>query len=151
MLAFSVPTAQAVPPPNPGPPEVTLSVDDSPSPDAVITCTLYASKPNHSGSKVTGTGGISSCAGGTPASCNSEVDVEFYNNYSNQWMTGGSGPRQTKCPPPLRSSSASATCTNKPGDPNTGWRTVTVGTIVSPNGSHDSGTAYSSVLYVPCV
>ncbi|GAA0906233.1 hypothetical protein GCM10009574_098450 [Streptomyces asiaticus] len=116
-----------------------------------LTESYYASKPNHSGSKVTGTGGISSCAGGTPASCNSEVDVEFYNNYSNQWMTGGSGPRQTKCPPPLRSSSASATCTDKPGDPNTGWRTVTVGTIVSPNGSHDSGTAYSSVLYVPCV
>lgn len=150
LLAFTAPTSQAAPPPNPGPPEVTLSVDASPSPKAVITCTLYASKPNHSGSRITGTGGISACAGGTPSACNSEVDVQFYNKYSSQWMTGGSGPRQTLCPPPLRSSSASATCTNHPGDPNTAWRTVTVGSIVSSGGT-DSGTAYSAVLYVPCV
>lgn len=135
----------------PGPSEVTLSVADSSSPEAVIVCELHASKPNHSGSRITGVGGIRSCAGGTPASCNSEPSVEFSNNFSNQWMAGGPGERQTRCPPPLRSTTAAATCTNHPGDPNVAWRTVTIGTIVSPNGSHDSGTSYSSVLSVPCV
>ncbi|MDX3587643.1 hypothetical protein [Streptomyces europaeiscabiei] len=130
---------------------MTLSVADSSSPEAVIVCDLYASKPNHSGSRITGVGGIRSCAGGTPASCNSEPSVEFYNDFSNRWMEGGPGRRQHLCPPPLRSTTAAATCTNHPGDRNTAWRTVTIGTIVSPNGDRDSGTAYSSVLYVPCV
>lgn len=150
ILALSIPTAQAAPPPNPGPPEVALSIDAGTPSAAAITCTLFAAKPNHSGSKVTGVGGIASCAGGTPASCNSEATVEFYNNFSSSWMAGGPGHRQYSCPPPLRSSTDSATCTNHPGDPNMAWRTEAVGTIVSPTGSTDSDTAYSAVLYVPC-
>jgi hypothetical protein len=126
-----------------------VTVDD-PSLAAAVTCEVFANKPNLSGTRITGTGGISSCTGGSPASCNSEVDVEFYNNYSGTWMTGGSGPRQYSCPPPLRSSSASATCESHPGDPNTAWRSFTLGTIVAYGGGTSTGRAYSSVLYVPC-
>ncbi len=67
------------------------------------------------------------------------------------WMTAASGPRQHKCPPPVRSSTASATCISKPKDPKTAWRTVTVGTIISSTGDKDTGTAYSQVLHVSCV
>ncbi len=49
---------------------------------AAATCLAYASKPNHSGSRMTGTGGLSSCSGG-PVACTSEADLEYYNNFSN--------------------------------------------------------------------
>ncbi len=142
-------TAQAAPPPNPGPPSVEVTVPDAGPAGATASCVVYASKPNHSGSSMTGTGGFESCSGG-PAACNSEVDLEFYNNFSGMWMTAATSARQYKCAPPLRSTTAKGTCTNHPGDPNVGWRTATLGTIVSTNGSSDSRTAYSPVLYVPC-
>jgi hypothetical protein len=97
---------------------------------------------------MTGTGGIKTCSGG-PVACTSEVDLEFYNDFSNLWMTAGTA-RQSKCAPPLRSSTAAATCVNRPGDPKVAWRTSAVGTLVSSGGSHGSGTAHSDVLYVPC-
>jgi len=118
------------------------------SPEAVTECDFYASKPNHSGSKMTGTGGIKTCSGG-PVACTSEVDLEYYNDFSNMWYTAGTR-RQTQCAPPLRSSTAPADCVNHPGDPNVAWRTSTYGTMVSSGGSAGSGTANSPVLYVPC-
>ncbi|MFK0261419.1 hypothetical protein ACIQU1_08820 [Streptomyces angustmyceticus] len=114
----------------------------------ITTCDFYGSKPNHSGTRMTGTGGISTCTGG-PVACTSEVDLQFYNNFSHQWMTAGTK-RQSKCAPPLRSSTAAATCVNHPGDPKVAWRTSTVGTLVSSRGTHGSGTANGPVLYVPC-
>ncbi len=109
---------------------------------------FYASKPNHSGSRMTGTGGIKTCSGG-PVACTSEADLEYYNEFSSMWYTAGTS-RQTKCAPPLWSSTAASTCENRPGDPNVAWRTTTVGTLVSSGGSAGSGTVHSPVLYVPC-
>ncbi|MGX9923552.1 hypothetical protein ACWIG4_27300 [Streptomyces sp. NPDC002248] len=140
-------TALAGPPPNPNPPAVDVTAGPA-GPDAA-TCTFYASTPNHSGSSMTGTGGISACAG-TVATCASEVDIEFYNNFSSRWMTAGTSTRQTKCAPPLRSTTARTTCTNHPGDPNVAWRTTTVGSMVDQEGQVGTKTAYSNVLYVPC-
>jgi hypothetical protein len=147
LVAASTQTALAAPPPNPEPPEVTVAVQDA-SPEAVTECDFYASKPNHSGSRMTGTGGIKTCSGG-PVACTSEVDLEFYNAFSSRWMTAGTA-RQTKCAPPLRSSTAAATCVNHPDDPKVAWRTTTIGTLVSSGGSAGSGVANSPVLYVPC-
>ncbi|MET8138282.1 hypothetical protein ABZV24_41460 [Streptomyces sp. NPDC005251] len=126
---------------------MTVSATDG-APAAVTECDFYASKPNHSGSRMTGTGGIKTCSGG-PVACTSEVDLEFYNDFSSRWMTAGTA-RQSKCAPPLRSSTTATTCVNRPGDPNVAWRTSTVGTLVSAGGSHGTGTANSPVLYVPC-
>lgn len=100
LVAASTQTALAAPPPNPDPPEVTVTVQDA-SPEAVTECNFYASKPNHSGSRMTGTGGIKTCSGG-PVACTSEVDLEFYNDFSNMWYTAGTA-HQSKCAPPLRS------------------------------------------------
>ncbi|WP_189957567.1 hypothetical protein [Streptomyces alanosinicus] len=119
------------------------------SPEATVSCDFYASKPNHSGSRMTGTGGIRTCSGG-PVACTSEVDLEFYNNFSSMWMTAGTA-RQSKCAPPLRSSTAGSNCVHHPGDPNVAWRTTTIGTFVAPNGASAGGTGNSPVLYVPCV
>ncbi|WP_405467598.1 hypothetical protein [Streptomyces canus] len=148
MVATSTQTALATPPPNPAPPEITVTTQ-KPGSEADTECTFYASKPNHSGSRMTGTGGIKTCSGG-PVACTSEADFEVYNDFSRMWMTIGTS-RQTKCAPPLRSSTAAATCVNHPGDPNRAFRTTTVGTLVSAGGSAGSGTAHSNVLCVPCV
>ncbi|GGM06406.1 hypothetical protein GCM10010129_57780 [Streptomyces fumigatiscleroticus] len=148
LIVTSAQTALAAPPPNPAPPEITVTVPGE-SPEAVTSCDFYASKPNHSGSRMTGTGGIKTCSGG-PVACTSEVDLEFYNEYSRMWMTAGTA-RQSLCAPPLRSSTAAATCVNHPGDPNVAWRTTTVGTLVSKGGSVGGATPISPVLYVPCV
>uniref|UniRef100_UPI003F494C28 hypothetical protein n=1 Tax=Streptomyces achromogenes TaxID=67255 RepID=UPI003F494C28 len=98
---------------------------------------------------MTGTGGIKTCSGG-PVACTSEADLEVYNDFSNMWMTTGTS-RQSQCAPPLRSSTAAATCVHHSGDPTHAFRTTTVGTLVSAGGSHGSGTANSPVLYVACV
>lgn len=148
LVATSTQAALAAPPPNPGPSEVTVTIQDTES-EAAATCIFYASKPNHSGSRMTGTGGIETCSGG-PAACTSEADLEAYNDFSRMWMTIGTS-RQTKCAPPLRSSTAAATCVNHSGDPRRAFRTTTVGTVVSTSGGTAHGTAYSDVLYVPCV
>lgn len=52
------------------------------SPEAVSECDFCASKPNHSGSRMTGTGGIRTCSGG-PVACTSEVDLGCYDDFSN--------------------------------------------------------------------
>ncbi|WBO69730.1 hypothetical protein [Streptomyces camelliae] len=98
---------------------------------------------------MTGTGGIKTCSGG-PVACTSEVDLELYNDFSNQWMTIGTA-RQSKCAPPLRSSTAAATCEHHSGDPTHAFRTTTYGTLVSSGGSAGGGTANSPVLYLACV
>ncbi|MCS0639784.1 hypothetical protein NX801_29935 [Streptomyces sp. LP05-1] len=151
LFIAAVPAAQAEPPENPGPPEVSLRVEESPegAPAGVVTREPYASKPLHSGSRITGAGGIRSCSS-TPAACNSEVGVEFCNNLSRMWMTGGASPRRYRCPPPLRSATASTTRQGHAGDPDTAWRTVTVGSITSTSCDTASGTAYSPVLSKPC-
>jgi hypothetical protein len=146
-VAASTHTALAAPPPNPEPPEVKVTTQDAFPADA--DCYFYAFKPNHSGSRMTGTGGIKSCDGG-PVACTSEVDLEYYDNFSSMWYTAGTA-RQSLCAPPLRSSTAAATCVSHPGDPNVAWRSTTYGTLVSSGGSAGSGTANSPGLYVPCV
>ncbi|MFF5435424.1 hypothetical protein ACFY5K_36200 [Streptomyces griseofuscus] len=113
-----------------------------------MSCTFNALRPNHSGSRMTGTGGIKTCVG-APAACNSESDLEFYNDFSRMWMTAATS-RQSQCAPPLRSSTAAATCVNHPGDPSVGWRTMTIGTLVSSGGQVGSGDAESPVLFVSC-
>ncbi|CQR59541.1 Hypothetical Protein sle_00790 [Streptomyces leeuwenhoekii] len=54
-------TAQAAPPPNPGPPSVEVTVPSAEPAGETASCVFYASKPNHSGSTMTGTGGIETC------------------------------------------------------------------------------------------
>ncbi|MFD9285174.1 hypothetical protein ACFWD7_49620 [Streptomyces mirabilis] len=148
LVATSTQTALAAPPPNPAPPEITVTTQDA-SPQATTSCDFYASKPIHSGSRMTGTGGIKTCSGG-PVACTSEVDLELYNDFSNQWMTTGTA-HQSKCAPPLRSSTAAATCEHHSGDPTHAFRTTAYGTLVSSGSSAGSGTANSPVLYLACV
>ncbi|RRQ72647.1 hypothetical protein CQW39_31510 [Streptomyces griseofuscus] len=113
-----------------------------------MSSTFNALKPNHSGSRMTGTGGIKTCVG-APAACHSESDLEFYNNFSRMWMTAATS-RQAQCAPPLRSSTAAATRVNHPGDLGVGWRTMTIGTPVSSGGQVGGGDAESLVLFVSC-
>ncbi|MFJ6669216.1 hypothetical protein [Streptomyces sp. NPDC091383] len=41
-------------------------------------------------------------------------------------------------------------CESKAGDPNVGWRSTVLGTMVNSSGDAGSGSAESPVLYVPC-
>lgn len=84
-------------------PKTTLTVEDANSPEHVITCTLFANKPNYSGGKITGTGGISGCVSSTPDACASEVDLELYLPGPDEWTMAAPSSRQLKCPPPARS------------------------------------------------
>ncbi|GAA3774573.1 hypothetical protein GCM10022403_006840 [Streptomyces coacervatus] len=147
LVATSSQTALADPSPNPGPPEITVTAQDV-SPETVVECDFYASKPIHSGDRMTGTGGIATCSGG-PAACTSEVDLEVYNDFSNRWMTTATK-SQHKCAPPLRSATAAADCIHHSGDATHALRTSTLGTVVSSSGHTASGTAYSDVLYLAC-
>lgn len=147
LVVTSTTTALADPLPNTEPPEVTVTLQGSDS-TLDTSCTFNAIKPNHSGSRMTGTGGIKTCSGG-PVACTSEVDLEFYNDFSDLWMTAATS-RQYLCAPPLRSSTSAATCVNHPGDPKVGWRTTTVGTFVNTSGSVGGASPESPVLWVPC-
>ncbi|MEV8529270.1 hypothetical protein AB0451_34870 [Streptomyces sp. NPDC052000] len=147
LLATAAPLAQAAPPPAPGPPTVSVTAGGDPLKDTVI-CNVTAIKPNLSGTRVTGTGGISSCTPHAPYSCSSDVDLEFYNEYSSRWMTGATSPRQYSCPPPARWTTAATTCVSQPADRQIAWRSVAVGSIVY--GTTSTKEAYSAVLYVPC-
>ncbi|MCX5357345.1 hypothetical protein OG864_00935 [Streptomyces sp. NBC_00124] len=122
-----------------------LEVGDARSPQHVVTCALFASKPNYSGSKITGTGGISGCTG-TPDACASEVDLEVYLSGPG-WVTAATSARQLKCPPPARSTTASLSCDSSASTYS--YRTVTLGTIV--HDGTDSNTATSAVLNVKCL
>ncbi|MFE8946901.1 hypothetical protein [Streptomyces sp. NPDC007856] len=82
--------------------------------------------------------------------CTSEVDLQLFNDCSNQWTTIGTA-RQSKCAPPLRSSTAGASCEHHSGDPTHAFRTTTYGTLVGSGGSASSGSAHSPVLYLACV
>ncbi|MFB7936951.1 hypothetical protein [Streptomyces sp. NPDC056049] len=146
LVALGSTTATAVtPPPNPGPDEVKVTAFGATN----TICYFNALKPNHSGSRMTGTGGIKSCTGG-PVACSSEVDLEFYNNFSRMWMTAGTSSRQFLCAPPLRSTTAAATCIYQPGDPTVAWRTSTLGSMVNASGASTTATAYSPILYIAC-
>ncbi|UUU32290.1 hypothetical protein JIX56_21585 [Streptomyces sp. CA-210063] len=129
-----------------GNPEVTLRVEESPDAAEAITCQIFANKPNYSGGKITGTGGLSSCAGGTPLACNSEVDLQIYLSGPG-WTTAGASPRQHRCPPPARSTTASVSCEST--SQTYSYRSQTLGTITA--GSTDSDTATSSTLNVKCL
>ncbi|MFJ4715154.1 hypothetical protein [Streptomyces sp. NPDC088785] len=113
-----------------------------------ISCTFNAIKPNHSGSKMTGVGGIKTCSGG-PVACSSEADLEFYNNFSNMWMTAATS-RQHNCAPPARTSTSTATCVSHSGDPKVSWRTSTVGSFVASDGRVGTGAVNSSLLSIGC-
>ncbi|MFG2463604.1 hypothetical protein ACGFWE_42120 [Streptomyces sp. NPDC048523] len=95
-------------------------MDDANAPEHVITCALFANKPNYSGGKITGTGGISGCAPSTP--------------------DAGSSARQHNCPPPARSTTAPVNCDST--STTYSYRTVTLATIVHEG--TDSGTATSA-------
>nr|ANO42848.1 hypothetical protein A8713_037030 [Streptomyces sp. SAT1] len=98
---------------------------------------------------MTGTGGIKTCSGG-PVACASQVDLEYYNEFSSRWMTTGTK-SQAQCAPPLRSSTAAANCIHHSDDDTLPYRTTTYGTFVSAGGGHASGVANSPVLYLACV
>ncbi|MEU3341940.1 hypothetical protein [Streptomyces sp. NPDC006668] len=116
------------------------------SANAEISCDLFASKPNYSGGKITGTGGISSCSGGTPLACNSEVDLQIYLSGPG-WTTAAASGRQYKCPPPARSTTASLSC--KSSDETYSYRSETLGTITAQSTS--SGVVTSPALNVKCL
>lgn len=82
--------------------------------------------------------------------CTSEVDLQLDNDCSNHWTTMGTA-RQSKCAPPLRSSTAAATGEHHCGDPTHAFRTTTYGTLVGSGGSAGSGSAQGPVLYLACV
>ncbi|MFF3920580.1 hypothetical protein ACFYZB_45765 [Streptomyces sp. NPDC001852] len=113
----------------------------------VVYCDLFANKPNYSGGKITGTGGISSCSPHTPFSCSSEADLQIYLTGPGRWETQAASPRQHSCPPPARSTKASSSC--DPSSTTYSYRTETLGTIYY--GETSSGTAYSNVLNVKCL
>ncbi|MDT9701114.1 hypothetical protein [Streptomyces sp. P17] len=125
---------------------MNLTVEDADSPQHVITCTLFANKPNYSGGRITGTGGISGCVPSTPDACASETEVEVYLSGPG-WQTAAQSPRQYKCPPPARSTTAALSC--DPISTTYSYRTVTLGTIVHEG--TDSGTSTSTVLNVKCL
>ncbi|MFD9794200.1 hypothetical protein ACFWXK_24990 [Streptomyces sp. NPDC059070] len=147
LTAAGTQAALAVPPPNPYPPEITVVVP-GPSSAQDTSCTFNAIKPNYSGSKMTGVGGIKMCSGG-PVACTSEVDLEFYNEFSRMWMTSGTS-RQHMCAPPARTSTSTGTCVSHPNDPKVGWRTSTAGSFVNKDGQVGTGSTNSPVLYIPC-
>lgn len=143
--AFAAPTASAEPDP-PGTkanPRATLTVG---SPAHVITCALFANKPNYSGGKITATGGISGCVPNAPDACASEVDLEVYIPGAGQWSTAASSRRQLSCPPPARSTAATMSC--DPSSTEYIYRAKTLATIVHEG--TDSNTSTSSTLHVRC-
>ena len=127
-------------------PNVLLKVGDDRSPEHVITCALFANKPNYSGSKITGTGGISGCVPEPPDACSSEADLEVYLSGPG-WVTAATSARQHKCPPPARSTTATLSC--DPSSETYSYRTVTLGTIVHEG--TDSNTSTSTTLNVKCL
>ncbi|MGW0425091.1 hypothetical protein [Streptomyces sp. NPDC003015] len=128
-------------------PRTTLTVEDANSPEHVITCALFANKPNYSGGKITGTGGISGCVPSTPDACASEADLELYIAGADEWTTVAASSRQHKCPPPARSTTAALSCDST--STTYIYRTKTLGTIVHEG--TDSGTATSTTLHVKCL
>ncbi len=148
--AFAGSTASADPAP-PGAskvkPEATLSVKDVRSPKHVITCALFANKPNYSGGKITATGGISGCVPNAPDACASEVDLELYLPGPDQWTTAAASSRQHKCPPPARSTKATLSCDST--STTYIYRTKTLATIVHEG--TDSNTSTSRTLHVKCL
>lgn len=142
-------TAVAATPPGPPPNPVGELTVSSPGTRAVqdtVTCTFYASKPNYSGGRITGTGGISSCSPHAPYACNSEVDLEVYLVGPRVWQTVAASNRQYSCPPPLRSTTAAMSCSST--SISYSYRTKTLGTVVY--GTTSSGTWDSAVLSVQC-
>ncbi|MEU5893087.1 hypothetical protein ABZ835_40570 [Streptomyces sp. NPDC047461] len=123
-----------------------MEVGDGRSSQHVIKCALFANKPNYSGSRITGTGGISGCVPEAPDACASEVDLEFYLPGPG-WVTAAASARQTKCPPPARSTTAALACDSTADTYS--YRSVTLGTIVHDGTS--SNTATSAVLNVKCL
>ncbi|MGW3148827.1 hypothetical protein ACWDG1_29960 [Streptomyces sp. NPDC001177] len=112
-----------------------------------VYCDLFANKPNYSGGKITATGGISACHPHTPFSCSSEADLQIFLTGPGVWETHATSRRQHNCPPPARSSTASADC--DPSSTTYSYRTETLGTIYY--GETSSGTAHSNVLNVKCL
>ncbi|GGY34847.1 hypothetical protein GCM10010384_47360 [Streptomyces djakartensis] len=147
-FAGSTASAESTPPgASKARPITTLTVEDAKSPAHVITCTLFANKPNYSEGKITGTGGISGCAPSTPDACASEADLELYLPGPDEWTTVAASSRQHRCPPPARSTTAALSCDST--STTYIYRTKTLGTIVHEG--TDSGTATSRTLHVRCL
>jgi hypothetical protein len=125
-------------------PTATMQVGSSPA--HVITCALFANKPNYSGNKITGTGGLSGCVPGPPDACSSEADLEVYLSGPG-WVTAAASARQHSCPPPARSTTASLICDSSPATYS--YRTLTLASIVHEG--TDSNTSTSTVLNVKCL
>ncbi|GHE71910.1 hypothetical protein GCM10018785_45210 [Streptomyces longispororuber] len=118
--------------------------------EAEVKCTLFANKPNYSGSKLTATGGIRKCTPRPPAACAFEVELQFYEQNGpgpGTWVTHATSDRSRACPPPSRSEKAGASC--RPAPKKYSYRTLTYGAIVDGGGT-DTGSATSGVLAVKC-
>ncbi|MFG3353794.1 hypothetical protein [Streptomyces sp. NPDC048001] len=126
---------------------VTLTVGGGESAQHIITCALFANKPNYSGGIITATGGMSGCVPSTPEGCASEVDLQVYLSGPGVWSTAAASTRQTRCPPPARSTTARMNCDSD----TTSWsyRTDTLASICH-DGTTDSNTSTSAVLSVKC-
>ncbi|MGW2721157.1 hypothetical protein [Streptomyces sp. NPDC001492] len=101
----------------------TSTVDDE------VDCTFRAEKPNYSGNKMTGVGGIKSCSPHAPFSCNSESEIESYDPGPGRWITVAQSDPQHKCPPPYRTTTAPYTCDYRSTDPLYSYRTRVIGSI----------------------
>ncbi|WP_406349272.1 hypothetical protein OHA44_37025 [Streptomyces sp. NBC_00144] len=111
---------------------------------------MTAQKPNYSGGKVTGVGGINNCTPHTPDACTTVPELWIYMLGPGGWAPAAEGPTNHSCPPPYRSGKASVSCKSSSSYPDYGYKIITTGTIVY-GGKHDSGSASGSVLYLKCV
>lgn len=81
--------------------------------EADIKRTLFANKPNYSGSKLTATGGIRKCTPRPPAACAFEAELQFYEQNGpglGTWVTRAMSDRSRAYPPPSHSEKAGAGC-----------------------------------------
>ncbi|MEU8764837.1 hypothetical protein [Streptomyces sp. NPDC048659] len=130
--------------------EVSLPAKGAKSALDLVSCQFTAQKPNYSGNKMSGVGGILSCTPHTPQACNSEVDVEWYAPGPGQWLTVASSARQYSCPPPYRYTTAAFTCEYNASDPLYSYRTRTLGSFTE-DGQTATVTPTSAVLQARCL
>ncbi|WP_225828499.1 hypothetical protein [Streptomyces naphthomycinicus] len=156
LFAARAQTVAAADEPAPGPIEQTIhasaggaTTPDGSMPDDSVSCTFRAEKPNYSGSKMTGVGGIKSCTPHAPFSCNSESEIEWYNPGPGRWLTVAQSNTQHQCPPPYRTTTAAYACEYRSSDPLYSYRTRVIGSIFY--GETQSADVSGQILQVRCL
>ncbi|MGV9248873.1 hypothetical protein [Streptomyces sp. NPDC003710] len=143
-------TAYATDGPKPGRIEQTVrAVSQGSAPRDSVICTFRAEKPNYSGNRMIGVGGIKSCTPHPPFSCNSESEIEWYNPGPGRWITVAQAKRQYECPPPYRTTTAAFKCEYRKTDPLYSYRTRVIGSVFY--GETASSNVTGRVLKARCL